>query len=179
MNSSFTEVRAFNGVVVLVLLIPLVGGLVGAFGGLEGMAYLFGTDPQVVISPLLRNNFRALCIMFFAWVPLAIWTLAALPERAGAFRIAMGCAFLAGFARLTGYLLDGFPGVVPVVFMAIELAGMPILLLWHARLVRQCHEQRVSPGAVWEARTSESNFGIWGSSCPRLPSTEPPCADPL
>jgi hypothetical protein len=93
---------------------------------------------------VVRNNFRAICFMFFAYVPLLLWTLAALPERATPFRIVIGCAFLAGFARLTGYLVDGYPGVVPVVFMALELAAMPLLLLWHARLVRLVRESPTS-----------------------------------
>src|SRR5439155_1585074 len=96
------ELRAFCGAVGLVLCIPLVAGLVGAFGGAEGMARLFGVDDRIELPGLLRNNFRAVCFMFFAWVPLVIWALAALPDRAGAFRIAFGCAFVAGFARLTG-----------------------------------------------------------------------------
>jgi len=134
-----SELRAFYGVVGGVLLIPLVGGLVGAFGGLGGMAQLFGTDSEIVISPVLKNNFRAICCAFVSWVPLVIWSLAALVERAGAFRIIVGCAFLAGFARLTGWVFEGYPGIVPVGIMTIELGLMPILLLWHARLMRLAH----------------------------------------
>lgn len=135
--SSKRELRLFHGVIGLILLIPLVGGLVGAFGGPVGMAVLFGVDRQVVLAETVKNNFRAICFMFFALVPLVIWTLTALRERATAFRIIIGCAFLAGFARLTGYLVDGYPGVVPVIFMSMELALMPLLLLWHRRLLRR------------------------------------------
>jgi hypothetical protein len=131
-----SELRAFHGVVGLVLLIPLVGGLVGAFGGLEGMAVLFRVDHELVVSPLLRNNFRAICCAFSSWVPLTVWSLAALPERAAVFRIVVGCAFLAGVARLTGWRAEGYPGAVAVGIMTIELAGMPLLLLWHTRLVQ-------------------------------------------
>jgi hypothetical protein len=143
-SSPRVELLAFYGLVGLILLIPLVGGLVGAFGRLEEMAYLFGVDTQVLAAPLLRNNFRAICFMFFAYVPLVIWTLAAMLERAGAFRIIFACAFLAGFARLTGYVAEGYPGDVPVVFMTMELALMPLLLLWHARLVRLVRSSRPS-----------------------------------
>jgi hypothetical protein len=130
------ELRAFSGVVGLLLLVPLACGLVGAFGGVKGMAHLVGVDDPIGISPLLRNNFRAVCCAFFSWVPLVIWSLAALPERGGAFRVVVGCGFLTGLARRTGYPVDGYPGLAPVVFLALELAGMPILLLWHTRLVR-------------------------------------------
>src|SRR2546423_8679544 len=102
------ELRAFYGAVGMILLIPFVAGLVGAFGGIDGMGRLVGVEDQIVVSTLLRNNFRAICLMFFAWVPLVIWTLAALPQRAAAFRITFACAFLAGFARLTGYLVEGY-----------------------------------------------------------------------
>jgi hypothetical protein len=130
------ELRAFYGVVGLLLLIPLLGGLVAAFGGLEGLAGLFRVDGEIAMPASIRNHLRAIPIAFFSWVPLLIWSLAALPQRTTVFRIIIGCAFLAGFARLTGWLVDGYPGVLAVVFTALELALMPILLLWHARLVR-------------------------------------------
>jgi len=69
-------------------------------------------------------------------VPLIAWSLARLSERATVFRIVVGCAFLAGFARLTGWLVDGYPGAVPAMLMVTELVGMPALLAWHTHLVR-------------------------------------------
>jgi uncharacterized protein DUF4345 len=74
--------------------------------------------------------------MFFAFVPLVLWSFLRLKERAGCFRIIIGCAFVAGFARLTGYLVDGWPGFIPISILCIELGVMPILLLWHRRLIR-------------------------------------------
>ncbi|MCI0610159.1 MAG: hypothetical protein L0Z71_14000 [Anaerolineae bacterium] len=46
------------------------------------------------------------------------------------------CAFLSGSARLTGYLADGYPGILPVMLMILELGVMPLLILWHNRLIR-------------------------------------------
>jgi hypothetical protein len=131
-----SELRAFHAVVGLVLLVPLVGGLTGAFGGIGGMARLFGAGGELVVPLLLRNNFRAVCCAFVSWVPLVIWSLAVLPERAAVFRIIVGSGFVAGLARLTGWWVEGYPGGVAVAILAIELVGMPILLLWHARLMR-------------------------------------------
>jgi hypothetical protein len=130
------ERRAFRGVGGAVLLIPLLGGSVGAFGGIEGLAWLFGVTDPIELSPALRNDFRAICLAFVSWVLLVAWSLAALRERAAVFRIVVGCAFVAGFARLTGWLVEGYPGLVPIGLMAVELVGMPVLLVWHARLVR-------------------------------------------
>lgn len=130
------EMTAFRAVIGIILFIPLTVGLAGAFGGLEGMARLFGVQGQIVVPAGLRSNFRAISFMFFMTAPLVIWTLAAFTPRAGAFRIVFGCAFLAGFARLTGYLMDGSPGIIPAILMILEFVLMPILLLWHARLAR-------------------------------------------
>jgi hypothetical protein len=142
------ELRFFYAVIGLVLIIPVVVGLVGAFGGLERMAPLFGVDHKVVAPVSLRSSLRAISFMFFAWVPMVIWAVAALPERTGAFRIALGCAFLAGFARLTGYVVEGYPGVVPLALLIIEIAGMPILLFWHGRIVRQLRDRPASSEAA-------------------------------
>ena len=131
------ELRMFHTVVGVVLLIPLVGGLVGTFGGLAGMARLFGTDSEMTISPVLRSNFRAICSAFLSWVPLLLWTMARPVERAGAFRIIVGCAFLAGLGRLTGWIVEGYPGFIPVLLMIIELVVMPTVLIWHAGLLQR------------------------------------------
>jgi len=130
------ELAAFRAVVGVLLLIPAIAGLVGAFGGIDGMARLFGSDAELVLAPLLRNNFRAICAAFFSWAPLVVWSLAAPSRPAGALRIVLACGFLAGCARLTGWLVEGHPGPIGLAIMSLELIGMPLLLLWHARLVR-------------------------------------------
>ena len=134
--SQRSEVRAFYGVMGVLLLIPAVAGLVGAFGGISGMSQLFGAAPEHSVHPVISNNFHAVCFAFFSWVPLLVWSLQSLADRAAVFRIIVGCAFLTGFARLTGWLVEGYPGAIPAILMGLELTGMPALLLWHGRLVR-------------------------------------------
>jgi hypothetical protein len=142
--SRSTELRLFYATVGAVLLIPTVVGLVGAFGGLEGLAALFQEDRHAQLAPGLRNHLRAICLMFFMIAPLVVWTLRDLKARAGAFQIVLAAAWLAGFARLVGRFVDGNPGVIATVFCGLELGLMPVLLLWHARLVRRCgHESTV------------------------------------
>jgi hypothetical protein len=141
------ELRVFYAAIALVLSIPLIAGLAGAFGGLESLARVLGVGDPLRVPPSLRNSLRAICFMFFALVPLVIWSLGRLPERAGAFRIIVVCGFFAGFARATGWLVDGYPGVLPVLIMIIELGGMPALLLWHARLVRLTVGQGANAGS--------------------------------
>src|SRR5207249_10736967 len=104
------EVRAFKAVVIAITLIPLIAGAVGAFGGLEGFAALFHEDRHAVLAPGLRNHLRAISWMFLAIAPTLWWTLGALRERRQTFRIVVGFAMLAGFARITGMVVDGYPG---------------------------------------------------------------------
>jgi hypothetical protein len=135
-----SERRAFHGVVGVVLLLPLGAGFVGAFGGIGGMAWLFGAEGDLAVPPVLRNNFRAIAAAFASWLPLVAWSLAAPAERAAVFRI-IGCfGFVAGLARATGWWAEGDPGPIAAGIMAIELIGMPALLLWHARLARAAGE---------------------------------------
>lgn len=130
------EIRLFYAAVAAVLAIPLVVGPVAGFGGLEAMAWLFGAEGPIVVPVSLRSGLRTICFLFLTLVPLVVWSLAAMRERAGAFRIILTCAFVSGLARLTGYIVEGNPGTLATAFLIIELAGMPALFLWHSRLIR-------------------------------------------
>ena len=129
------ELRLFHAVVGMILLIPMVVGPTGAFGGLEALAPLFGEHDRIVVGPSLRSSLRAICWMFFALVPLVIWSLRSLRERAGAFRIILACAFVAGLARVAGSVMDGRPGPIPLALMATELLVVPLVFAWHSRLI--------------------------------------------
>ena len=134
------ELRAFRLVVITVLMIPMVVGPAGAYGGLEGLAALFGEDPHAVLAPAVRNHLRAICWMFFALVPLVAWTIIdtqALAQRAGAFRIVVVMAALAGVARIAGWVADGAPGTIATLFTSLEIVVLPAVLGWHVRLVRR------------------------------------------
>ena len=131
-----SERRAFFVAMGLLLLIPGIAGPTIGFLGIDGLAALFRIEGGTSAAPALRNHLRAIGWMFFSLVPLVVWSLRDLRPRAGAFRIVMGCAFLAGFARLTGRLVDGSTGVLPMALMIIELVVLPALLWWHSRLLR-------------------------------------------
>ncbi len=131
-----SELRMFHLVVGSILLIPLVAGNAAAWGGLEGMATLFGEDRHAELAPAIRNHLRAITWMFVLLVPLVIWTLRDLEARAGAFRIVVGFGAAAGIVRLTGRFVDGDPGVIATAITGIELVVLPLVLVWHTRLIR-------------------------------------------
>lgn len=133
------DLRVFQLAVAVVVVVPIVVGGNGALGGLEGLARLFGEDRDLAVSPGLRNHLRALCWMFAMIAPLAAWTVRAdtLVARTGAFRIVAGFACAAGAVRALGTVVDGWPGPVALALFGVEVAGLPALLVWHARLVRR------------------------------------------
>ena len=131
------ELRAFQIVVALVLLLPLGLGLVGAFGGLDAHARLASVEGNVEAPPALRSDLRALAWMFAGIVPLTWWCLRDFVGRANGFRIIFGFAALAGLVRLIGWFADGPGGTNVMATMAVELGMIPLVLLWHARLVRK------------------------------------------
>jgi len=131
------ELRAFRVLTCAILLIPLVVGLVGAFGGLEGLAALFAEDRRVELAPAIRDHLRAVCWMFFGLVPLVGWTLVKPVERAMPFRIVVAVAIAAGVVRVIGAIVDGNPGLIAFVFAAMELGVLPVVLIWHSSIVRR------------------------------------------
>jgi len=132
-----TETRAVRTVVYAVLLIPLIAGTVAAYGGLEGFAALFHESRTVVLAPALRDHVRAITWMFALLAPLVWWTVQDLAARATPFRLIMGWAAAAGIVRIVGMIVDGYAGVLACIFTGMELVLLPILIVWHARLVRR------------------------------------------
>jgi hypothetical protein len=141
-----TELRFFRGVVMAIAAaIAFVVGPTGAFGGVDGVAALLGRDPPVGVDPVLRNHLRAICGAFAGFGLLAVWSIGALDERRNAFRIVVAVGVAIGLARVTGWIVDGDPGALAKLFLATEVVLLPLLLLWHERLLRLGREQRPGP----------------------------------
>ncbi|MBI3557401.1 MAG: DUF4345 domain-containing protein [Deltaproteobacteria bacterium] len=132
-----TELRLFRGVmIIMAAAICGLVGLVSGFGGLESMAALFRSAQTIMLDAGLRNHVRAISVVFAGFGAFTVWSTWALEERKGAFRIFVVFGVSAGFARATGWMTEGYPGVMATVFMAMELAILPALCIWHARLLR-------------------------------------------
>jgi hypothetical protein len=83
------------------------------------------------------SEFRFLSGTWFAVAPL-IWT--ALPtaqNRPAALRIIGAGIILGGLARVRSWRRMGRPRTMMVAAVALELGGVPALLAWHTRIVRQ------------------------------------------
>ncbi len=131
------ELRVFQAIVLGIALVTLVAGPAGGFGGLEGLAAVFGAEGPIALDPGIRNHLRAICAVFLGFGILMAWSALALERGRTVFRIGVGVIVLAGLARVTGWIVDGYPGVPAVVFTALELVAFPLLFAWHARLLRR------------------------------------------
>jgi len=76
---------------------------------------------------------------------LAASSLYALEERKTAFRMACGTIVVAGVARVTGWNVEGDPGVPAFMFLTIELVVFPLLLVRHTRWLRIGRTERAKP----------------------------------
>lgn len=138
-----TELRAFRLVIAaLVAAIALLIGSIAGFGGLDAMAALVGARTPGDVDPALRNHLRAFSVVFAGFGLLIGWTALALEERKTGFRIAVAVIVAAGLARVTGWIVDGAPGALATLFLTMELVLFPLLLAWHARLLRLAREHR-------------------------------------
>lgn len=131
------ELRAFQAIVLVIALVTLVAGPAGGFGGLEGLSAVFGVEGPIALDAGIRNHLRAICVVFLGFGILMAWSALALERGRTVFRIGVAVIVLAGLARVTGWIVDGYPGVPAVVFTTLELVAFPLLFAWHARLLRR------------------------------------------
>lgn len=147
-----SELRVFRAIVLLIVAaIPTLVGLVAGFGGLGAMAALFGREAPASVDPSLQNHLRAIGVVFTGFGLLLAWSTFSLREREGVFRIVVGVVILAGLARITGWISDGPPGLLAMIFLAMELVLFPALFLWQRRLLRVSSEHFIACGEEHEA----------------------------
>jgi Domain of unknown function (DUF4345) len=113
-------------------LIPITTGL----AAMMGLANPFYQGVELPESALLDTNLR-----FFGgiWVGLGVAMFSLLPtiERQTAlYRAIWGMVFLGGVGRLVSIALIGTPPPLFLVFLALELSGPPLFVLWQARVAR-------------------------------------------
>jgi Domain of unknown function (DUF4345) len=128
------ELAAMQAVTAVLTVVPLIGGLAGIVGG----PALVAGDPGPVAAST-DSEFRFLSAVWCSVAPL-IWT--ALPTaqyRPGVLRIVGAGIVLGGLGRLRSWRRLGRPQPMMVGAASLELVGVPALLVWHSRIVRQRH----------------------------------------
>ncbi len=135
-GSGGAERRLLQGVIAGLGLVP-VGA--GAAGVLLGPGFLDLDRPWPVD---LDSHFRYLSGLFLA-AGLAFWSCVPAVERRGArFRLLGALVVAGGLARLLSLLSAGSPSAGHLAGLLLELAVVPLLLVWQRRIERQAGRGR-------------------------------------
>lgn len=127
-----SEVRAMRAITAVLSAVPLIGGLAGVVGGPAVV-----TGDQGMVNASTDSEFRFLSAAWLSMAPL-VWT--ALPrthDRPATLRIIGAGIVAGGLARLRSWRRLGRPRVLMIAGAALELVGVPALLVWHTRIVHR------------------------------------------
>ena len=120
---------------VLVILLSLVPLSAGGLGMVRGPAFVRGVGAAA--PPDLDSHFRYLSGLLFG-LGLGFLVCALRIERRGALFASLGLVVMVGGAgRLYGLLLGHAPTWPHLAGLALELAAMPLLILWQRRVARR------------------------------------------
>lgn len=131
---------AFRWAVRALALIALLTGAGDVIVGLSGQQMIGAALEEGYGDPLLNSQIRYLGAVWFGFGLLLWYCLGDLPRHATLLRGALLIVFLGGLGRVASVVQFGFP---PSEFgrsfvigaTAIEIVGMPLLLLWMGRLL--------------------------------------------
>jgi Domain of unknown function (DUF4345) len=72
------------------------------------------------------------------------WVILSIDKQTTLFRLLAGAIFLGGIGRLSSVFLVGLPPSEFIAFIALELIGMPLLVLWQSWISTSVSEHAVS-----------------------------------
>lgn len=135
-----TERRVFQLFVLALAVICLIPGGASAFGGINGSAALSGGEMIFAGDSLLRgftdNQYRFGFGVFFAQGLVLLFFLSNIERHANLLRFAVLALFIGGIGRATNLLQYGVVDSQVIAPTVIELAIVPLLALWHSRVVK-------------------------------------------
>ena len=110
--------------------VPLGTGLLGILRGPAGAPGGAATTLSV------DSEYRFVNVFWAAAGPALWWSLRRPEERAGTTRRLLGLAALGGLPRLLSVRTTGWPHPVFRATLVLELVVVPLVLAWHARVLR-------------------------------------------
>lgn len=123
--------KALQFVLAVLGLIPIITGGLSIVLGLRALIVLGDPVPlEAVGNIILDSETRFLGAVWFG-TGVAIYSMIpSIDKQTTSFRLVMGAIFLGGIGRLLSAFLVGIPPVQFIVFILLELIGMPLLVLW-------------------------------------------------
>jgi hypothetical protein len=128
--SPAAEKRLFQIVMLMVLLVPLSGALIGIVHGPEGFDRTAG-------GVTLDSHFRYLSGLLLAMVALFASCVPGIERNGARLRLVAILPITGGLARLLSLIVAGVPSWQHVTALGIELGVVPLILFWQARLARR------------------------------------------
>jgi hypothetical protein len=114
-------------------LIPiLTGGLDLILGASALNIAGASVSPEVLNNTVLDSQTRFLGAIWFGIGIVLYWILPSIEGQTTLLRLLMGGIFLGGIGRLTSAFLVGLPPNHFIAATALELIGMPLLILWQS-----------------------------------------------
>lgn len=113
-------------------LLPFATGAMDIAIGAASLARIDSPLPADALSdPVLDSQIRFFGAIWLGY-GLCLWLAAGeMDKRPQGFRLMMAILFLSGLGRLVSALSVGWPSAPLVGGMAVELIGVPLLLVWH------------------------------------------------
>ncbi len=125
--------QALRAVMAMLTLIPLATGVLTMMG-LHNPEYRSAGFPMHV---LLDSNLRFYGGVWLGLGLVLLWLLPRLYEQTALFRAISLMIFVGGMGRLVAMFAVGMPPVPFIAFTALELIGMPLLVMWQAQVAKE------------------------------------------
>lgn len=137
---STIERRIFQLLILILAIICFVPGGASAFGGMNGSAALGGGEMIFNADSILRgfadNQYRFGFGVFFAQGLALLFFLRNIELNATVFRFVVLALFIGGLGRLSNIMEFGLVDPQVVGPTVIELIIVPLLALWHKRVIK-------------------------------------------
>lgn len=135
-----TERRVFQVLVTMLAIVCLAPGGAGAFGGINASSSLASGELIFGAESLLRgftdNQYRFGFGVFFTQGLVLLFFLRNIEQYSSLFRFAALSLFIGGLGRVSNILEYGVVDSLVVGPTIIELALIPLLVIWHSRVVK-------------------------------------------
>lgn len=131
--------RSLQVFLAIVAAVPVASGLYGMVGGAAAWPF---SQPHVTAT--LDGEFRFINAFWFAAGLVIYRTIPHIEHETTLIRAVLGVVFLGGLARLPAIVITGRPHPAFLGALALELIGVPVVLLWQSRLARACNTVQVS-----------------------------------
>ncbi len=134
------ERKVLQLLTLLLAIICFVPGGASAFGGLNGSAALAGGEMIFNADSVLRgfadNQYRFGFGVFFAQGLALLYFLSNIERHTTIFRFVVLALFIGGLGRLSNIMEFGLVDSQVVAPTIIELIVVPLLALWHSRIIK-------------------------------------------